>query len=63
MNFGEKLKAARKRIGITQSDADGLLETCKGQVAVWERGRNVPHILTQEAAIRRLEATKPRSKP
>jgi DNA-binding transcriptional regulator YiaG len=61
--FAEKLKAARKRLGITQADADGFLETCRGQVAAWERGRNVPHVLTQEAAIRRLESTKPKTKP
>jgi len=57
MTFAEKLKSARRRLGITQAAADALLETCRGQVAAWERSRNIPHILTQEAAIRRLEST------
>lgn len=60
MTFAEKLKSARRRLGITQAAADALLETCRGQVAAWERSRNIPHILTQEAAIRRLESTRPR---
>lgn len=62
MTFAEKLKAARKIAGITQAEADRLLQTCNGQVAAWESGRNVPHLLTQEAAIRRLELS-PTKKP
>ena len=61
--FAEKLKAERTRLGLTRDEADTILETCRGQVNAWERGRNVPHVLTQEAALRRLKAQTPKKKP
>jgi len=60
MKFSEKLRNERKRLGLTQSGADALLSTCRGQVAAWESERNTPHILTQEAALSRLETAKPK---
>lgn len=53
--FAERLKSERKRLKLTQPQADTVLSCGKGQVAAWELGRNVPHELTQEAAIARLE--------
>lgn len=58
MNFSDKLKTARKRLGLTQAGADAVLETCKGQVAAWESERNTPHVLTQEGALIRLRTMK-----
>lgn len=63
MTFAEKLKAERIRLGLTRDETDKLLETCRGQVNAWERARNVPHVLTQEAALRRLESFTPKQKP
>jgi DNA-binding transcriptional regulator YiaG len=53
--FAERLKAERKRLKMTQAEADLVLSCGKGQVAAWEIARNVPHELTQEAAIARLK--------
>ena len=61
--FAERLKAERKRLKMTQPEADAVLSCGKGQVSVWERGRNVPHELTQEAAIARLEKLPTPKKP
>lgn len=60
MSFGDQLRAERKRLGLTQAGADAVLSTCRGQVAAWESGRNVPHALTQEGALARLRKTIPR---
>ena len=58
MSFADQLRDERKRLGLTQPRADAVLDTCKGQVAAWESGRNTPHILTQEAALLRLKTAK-----
>ncbi len=58
MSFGEQLRNERIRLGLTQAGADALLDTCKGQVAAWESGRNTPHVLTQEGALARLRNRK-----
>ena len=54
MSFADQLRDERKRLGLTQAVADAVLDTCKGQVAAWESGRNTPHVLTQEGALARL---------
>jgi DNA-binding transcriptional regulator YiaG len=56
--FADQLRDERKRLGLTQAEADALLDTCKGQVAAWESGRNTPHNLTQEGALARLRNRK-----
>lgn len=58
MSFANQLRDQRKRLCLTQSQADVLLGTCKGQVAAWESGRNTPHLLTQEGALARLRSAK-----
>lgn len=58
MSFADQLKAERSRLGFTQSKADAVLDTCRGQVAAWESGRNTPHVLTQEGALARLRNRK-----
>jgi len=45
--FSATLRAARKRIGLTQRQCDAILGTAAGQTATWESGRNIPHNLTQ----------------
>jgi hypothetical protein len=63
IDFVEILKAERKRLRLTQFQADAVLSCGKGQVAAWELGRNVPHELTQEAAIARLKKLPTPKKP
>lgn len=58
MSFADQLRDERKRLGLTQAVADAVLDTCKGQVAAWESGRNTPHVLTQEGALERLRNRK-----
>jgi DNA-binding transcriptional regulator YiaG len=62
MKFSERLKSERERLGLTQAGADAILDTCKGQVAAWESGRNTPHVLTQEGALARLRNQKTQRK-
>lgn len=57
-NFTFRLRELRTSLNLTQAEADAVLDTCLGQVAVWERGRNTPHILTQEGALARLRNRK-----
>lgn len=54
MSFADQIRDERKRLDLTQSGADAVLDTCRGQVAAWESGRNTPHVLTQEGALARL---------
>lgn len=64
MSFADQLRDERKRLGLTQAGADAVLDTCRGQVAAWESGRNTPHVLTQEGALARLRNRKtPRRAP
>ena len=58
MNFADQIRDERKRLGLTQAGADAVLDTCRGQVAAWESGRNTPHVLTQEGALARLRNRK-----
>lgn len=58
MNFADQLKDERKCLALTQAGADAVLDTCRGQVAAWESGRNTPHILTQEGTLARLRNRK-----
>lgn len=63
MSFADQLRDERKRLGLTQAGADALLDTCRGQVAAWESGRNTPLPVTQEGALARLRRIKtPRTK-
>jgi DNA-binding transcriptional regulator YiaG len=58
MSFSDQIRDERKRIGLTQAGAGAVLDTCRGQVAAWESGRNTPHVLTQEGALARLRNRK-----
>ena len=64
MTFAEQLKSERKRLGLTQAECETLLSCGTGQITAWERSRNTPHELTQEAAIARLKKLPtPKPKP
>lgn len=63
MKFAEQLRSERKRLGLTQPEAEKLLSCRPGQITVWERGRNTPHELTQEAALTRLKKLPTPKKP
>ena len=55
MKFSDQLKTERKRIGLIQAEADAVLSS-RGKIAAWESERNIPHALTQEGALARLQA-------
>lgn len=60
MDFTEKLKAQRERLGLTQAELAAFLDVSPRAVWQWEKGM-LPHILTQEAALARLTKAKRRS--
>jgi len=62
-DWPENLKRERKRIGLTQAEADALLELGKGQCAAWESERNDPLAVTKKGVLDTLRAIKtPRSR-
>ncbi len=50
--IGDMIRAARKRLGITQKQLARLVRVTGGTLLTWEKGRHEP----SEAAMRRLEA-------
>lgn len=56
--FSEKLKAERKRIGITQLEAAGILGVSDRVLWDWESGRVEPMEITMEGALARLSLVK-----
>jgi len=60
MSFSEQLKTERKRLGLTQAEADALLNLGKGQITAWETERNTPHEIMQEGVLARLSKAKPK---
>lgn len=62
MDFSEKLKAERERLGLTQAEAAAALDVSFEAVSKWERSLSTPSVITQEGAIARLRALKPREK-
>ena len=60
MNFPEKLKAQRERLGLTQVEIASFLDVSPRAVWQWEKG-TLPHVLTQEGALARLTKAKRRS--
>jgi transcriptional regulator with XRE-family HTH domain len=55
--FGQRLKAARKRAGLTQEKAAAVLEIPSRTYWQWENdsGKSAPPPITQEGALARLE--------
>lgn len=60
MDFTEKLKAQRERLGLTQAELAAFLDVSPRAVWQWEKG-TLPHVLTQEGALARLSKDKRRS--
>ena len=54
MTFHDQLKSHRKRLGWSQAKLSEFLEQSPRAIWQWEKGQ-VPHILTQEGAMARLE--------
>jgi DNA-binding XRE family transcriptional regulator len=61
MTFPEQLKTHRERLSLTQAELAAFLEVSPRAVWQWEKGE-LPHILTQEGALARLEKAKKRPK-
>lgn len=62
MNFSERLKSERERLGLTQAGAATLLDISARTYWEWEAEKTTPYAITQEGALRRLSATKKRPK-
>lgn len=62
MNFSERLKSERERLGLTQAGAAALLDIPARTYWEWEAEKTTPYAITQEGALRRLSATKKRPK-
>ncbi len=55
MTFGEKLRALRRRKGISQVKAAEVLDLRQTDVSDIELGKNHPTVLKQEGIFARLE--------
>jgi len=53
MTFPNQLKQLRKQLSLNQTELAQFLEVSPRSVWKWENGE-LPHILTQEAALHRL---------
>jgi len=53
MTFSNQLKQLRKQLSLNQAELAQFLEVSPRSVWKWENGE-LPHILTQEAALNRL---------
>lgn len=62
MSFADQLKAQRARLGLTQAEAAAALDVSFEAVSKWERSLSTPSAITQEGAIARLRALKPKRK-
>jgi len=58
-NWPDSLRGERKRLGLTQRQADVALGLGQGTVASWETARNTPHPLTQKGALDTLRSMMP----
>jgi transcriptional regulator with XRE-family HTH domain len=55
MTFAEQLRAARKRLRLTQDGLATLLGVSFEAISKWERGLFEPSKITQEGALTRLK--------
>jgi DNA-binding XRE family transcriptional regulator len=60
MDFDDKLKQERERLGITQAQAASLLSIAKRTYCDWEYGITTPPEVAQEGALARLRKAKAR---
>ena len=55
-HFGERIRAERKRVRMTQAQCAELLSVSKRALESWEDGSAEPLIVAQEGALARLRA-------
>lgn len=55
--FASRLKAARERLGLNQTELARLIGVEQQQINRWEAGRNVPNIETAVILARALNVT------
>ena len=60
-DFGLQLRAARKRVGLTQAEAASVLDMSPEWVSQCERGLSVPPAITREGALARLRRARKRT--
>ena len=51
LDFGKKVRAQRKNLGLTQDELAGLIQVGPAAVGHWERGRNLPSSLDHLHAL------------
>lgn len=56
--FAEKLKKAKKAVGLTQQKMADLMLIPKRTIEEWERGNNVPPAYVQRFVLNELESLK-----
>lgn len=61
MTFAEQLKTERKRLGLTQPEAAGLLSVPDRTYWEWENAKTEPPEIAQEGALARIQKAKPKA--
>lgn len=56
--FAEKLKEAKKAVGMTQQKMADLMLIPKRTIEEWERGNNIPPLYIQRFVLNELETLK-----
>ena len=57
MTFGEKLKEARQKAGLSQEQLSEKLHVSRSAVAKWETGKGMPDIENLKAAAKLLNVS------
>ena len=57
MTFGEKLKEARQKAGLSQEQLSEKLHVSRSAVAKWETGKGMPDIENLKAAAQLLNVS------
>lgn len=60
--FADRLKKARTKAGMTQTEIAKVLGVTGERISEWERERRTPKPLTQEGILARLKKLKPRKR-
>lgn len=65
MNFAAKLRTLRKRLGLSQAQAGGIIGVNQATFARYESGKRTPpaeRVLTQQQILAKLERLEKREK-
>ncbi len=60
MTFAALIKSERARLGLTQKQAEKLLDVPARTLWEWEHGKTVPYAVTQEGVAARFKRAKVR---